>query len=106
MPSGLDHGDHICALHETADEKTTVAATYVSDGLLQGERCLDVVQSGAALMRFRRAPTRAGVDVADAARRPTGPRRFCCRMSRRARLVRLTSERTHRPGRPAPTTIT
>ncbi len=59
-------GDHICVLYNTEDEQVAVAASYVADGLRQGERCLYASDSPASLERFRLALAAEGIDGADA----------------------------------------
>lgn len=61
-------GEHICSLYETEADQIAVAAEYLSDGLHNGERCMYVAQSDAALKLFRAALSRAGIDAGDAVR--------------------------------------
>jgi hypothetical protein len=49
----FNHGDHICALHASAEEQEVTAARFIAEGLRAGDRCLFAGSSPAALTRFR-----------------------------------------------------
>jgi hypothetical protein len=68
VPNVHKQGEHICCLYNTEAEQLAVAAEYLADGLREGERCLYVGQSRAAVQRFRTALGNVGIDGAEAAR--------------------------------------
>lgn len=57
-------GDHVCMFFETEDERLSVAARYLSEGIERGERCFYVGDSAEALARFNSALTENGIDAA------------------------------------------
>lgn len=65
----FSHGNHICAVYETADEQLATAVEYVAEGLGRNERCLYVADAQTDLDQFRAALSRGGVDVAAEERR-------------------------------------
>ena len=80
-PRLFQHGNHICALYDTAAEQVAIAVHYVADGLRLRERCLYVADSDQALDEFRRELSATGVDATEAV--DTGA------------LLLLTTEATH-----------
>ena len=59
----FQHGQHICAVYDTAEEQLAVAACYIADGLERDERCLYVAGSEEELDRLRARLRANGVDV-------------------------------------------
>ena len=49
------HGQHVCALYRTPQERISQAADYLQDGLNAGDRILYVAESTAALEDLRKA---------------------------------------------------
>ena len=66
LPRVYQQGEHICTLYDTPEEQLRVAAGYIAEGLLNGERCLYVAQPREALERFRSCLGALAVDVAAA----------------------------------------
>lgn len=66
MPRGFAHGDHVCGLFESEEERLTIAARYIAAGLESGDRCIYAAGSAAALTSFRGRLALSGVDVAEA----------------------------------------
>jgi hypothetical protein len=64
MPDAYRQGEHICSIHESADEQVATAADYLADGLRAGARALYVGESEAAFDRLRAALDGAGIDAA------------------------------------------
>ena len=77
----FQQGQHVCAVYETRDEQLAVAAAYVADGLLMGERCLYASGSSHDLEDFRSILQAVGVDASGEERRKS--------------LILLTSDQAH-----------
>lgn len=56
-------GDHVCTLFTTQEEQLAAAVEYLNAGLSRGERCLYVCCEH-SIAEFRKALTKAGIDVA------------------------------------------
>ena len=67
--SGFEHGDHVCAIYDTAEEQLGVAASFMAEGLKRRQRCLYTSEGEDSLARFRSSLQAAGVNVATAVER-------------------------------------
>ncbi len=64
MAHAFRQGDHICSISDTEEQQLTTAATYLTDGIERGERCVYVAETRAVLQRFDVALRAAGLDAA------------------------------------------
>ena len=63
--SDVSQGDHVCAIYQKPDEQLQAVARYIHAGLLEGERCLYIVDDRSA-SDVLEALIAEGVDVAAA----------------------------------------
>ena len=68
----LKHGDHLCPICESADERMAIAVGFLKEGLARGECCLYIgdERSGAEVARSH--PRRLGVVGQQVAHHPFG----------------------------------
>jgi len=69
MPEVFGPGTHVCVLYGSPEEQASIAARYLTDGLLAHERCFYIVQSAEAQRRVREAIDMLDVDADEAVRR-------------------------------------
>lgn len=60
--TGIEQGDHVCALYSDQEEQLALALDYVSGGLDRGERCLYICGER-SVSEFRDALKSSGIDV-------------------------------------------
>lgn len=80
----FEQGQHICSVYSTRAEQLAVAANYLSDGLMNGDRCLYVAGTLAELDDIRREIATHGIDAT--------AQEFC------GALLLLTSDSAHLDG--------
>lgn len=64
MAHAFRQGDHICSISDTEEQQLITAATYLTDGIERGERCVYVAETRAVLQRFDVALQATGLDAA------------------------------------------